>query len=373
LLRVANPGASAAQVRNAVVETPNPNVIRDGSTEMDMGGGWVDVMRAHQYLADGRVSDNLPSPPWAASLVKLNVLEGPGARVRSGNVRERIQNLGPGERRDILYDVERSYGSVRITLSDVTVENVPQGCSQNPVFGEDEIRLALHTAKTSAFPPFGFYFDANPNPAALHAFVSQSDLADPSARGILPGSCGDGSCALTLDRPEPGLLRVSLSGATENGCRMSVRVAIDPAYRALEPPTASGRVGNGGFSAVTVESPHAVRELEFELSWENDWSRYPANDLDLLLFLPQDFALCPGCGPLPILQTLDSPERFTLTASSLGEIWHGPGAPPVPLPPGSWTAVVQGFEVNEASEEWELRVRVNRDREAAGGGSTDDE
>ena len=95
------------------------------------------------------------------------------------------------------------------------------------MFGEDEIRLAIHTAKTSAFPPNGFYFDLNPS-HSLHGFISESDPDNAGAPGVLAGACGNGECSFALVEPEPGPARISDSGATENGCNITAEESILP-------------------------------------------------------------------------------------------------------------------------------------------------
>ena len=354
LLRQQSTGASSTQIRNAIVESGNQGLIADGSTEFDQGNGWVDADAASILLATGSVSDSLPRPPHTKSRVRQNLRRGADLRASRGRVGEDVTNLGPGQRNDILYEVRDSYELVQISLSNVVVLDNPVGCVQNTIFGEDEIRLAWHTAKTSAFPPAGFYYDLNPSPS-VHAFISAADLTNPSAPGATPGSCGDGSCNFVVERPEPGFSRISLSGATENGCEMSAHVSILPIDGKKEKKSASGKVSDGEFVDLTMKVPSDVDELEFKLSWDNDWSRYPTNDLDLEVFLPSEF--CPGCPPLPILQSLDSPERFVMTPEFLGTLFGAPE--PIPLPEGDWDLVVAGFEVNEKSDKWEVLVNAD--------------
>lgn len=344
---------SPTQIRNAIVSTGNPTIIDDGSTELDEGSGWVDAAAADALMASGKVPSSLPRPPHATPIVAANVRRGSDLEIRTGNFTARVDALGPGQRVDYLYLVRDSDKAFNITISDIQV--LPAGCTESPWFGEDELRLAVHAAKTSAFPPSGFYYDLHPSPQSNHAFISRTDLNDPAAPGILPGACGNGECRVTISDPEPGLARISLSGATENACRVSARVQVRRDNDTGDRNSRTGRISNMQFVPLTMTLDKGVDRLEFELSWQNDWSRYPTNDLDLGVFLPS----CPGCPPLPILQTLDSPEKFTLTPIVLGEIFYGPGGPLVPLPAGDWEIVVGGFAVHERADQWTLRVTAN--------------
>ena len=120
LLREAFPGASATQIRNAIVESGNRRIIDDGSGELDEGNGWVDALEAYELLEDGEVSDRLPRTPRTSPLVSQNLDE----RVRSGRVRnKKINNLDPGEREDILYEVLPLTGELEVVISDVKVKN----------------------------------------------------------------------------------------------------------------------------------------------------------------------------------------------------------------------------------------------------------
>ena len=342
LLREAFPRASATQIRNAIVKSGNKKIINNGADKLDEGNGWVDALEAYELLKKGKASGRLPRPPRSGSRVAQNVDQ----RVRSGNVRTRINNLQSGEREDILYNILPNYAKIQVEISDVSVRS--NRCTPNVIFG-DELRLAIHTAKTSALGPSGNYFVLN-SPAFPHAFISVTDPDDPQAGGVLPGACGNGVCKFVLDNPEPGLARISLSGATENACRMSAKVSIQPVERRVLSTSISGKISDGGIVFHSFDVEPGIEELEFDLRWDNNWSRYPANDLDLLLFSPF------GGPPLPFGQTLDSPESFVLTPTLLGAVLGAPG--PVALD-GAWGVGVLGFEVNEAQDRWALRVTAD--------------
>ena len=342
LLREAFPDASATQIRNAIVKGGNKKVIDNGSNKLDEGNGWVDALKAYELLAKGKASDRLGRPPRTSPLVPQNVKQ----RVRSGNVRKKVRNLKPGEREDILYRIRPTYSKVEVAISDVSGKK--NRCTPNVIFG-DELRLAIHTAKTSALGPSGNYYVLN-SPSFPHAFISETDPDNSDASGVLPGACGGGECRFVLADPEPGLVRLSLNGATENGCRMSARVSVRPVERRVLETSISGEVSDGGVVFHAFEVDPGVEELAFELRWTNNWLRYPTNDLDLLLFGPF------GGPPLPFGQTLDSPERFVLTPALLGAVVGAPG--PVPLD-GFWGVVILGFEVNEDKDGWEFLVTAD--------------
>jgi hypothetical protein len=244
----------------------------------------------------------------------------------------KLVEAGPGQRQDLIYDVLPNTAELQVTISDV--HSNLNACTPSLIF-EEEIRLAIHTAKTSAFPPDGFYYDLNPT-TNVHGFISVADLNLPNAAGMPTGSCGDGTCKVRLGEPETGLARISLSGATENGCPMSARVSIVAIPVAPAPaPYASGSIQNGDVATGSVMVPKKVKELIFTLRWSGDWGRFPANDLDLFV--------APGPSqPVGNGATLNSPEVISI---------HNPT-------PGSWNWAVIGFAV-DLSDDWELVIEAD--------------
>ena len=105
-------------------------------------------------------------------------------------------------------------------------------------------------------------------------------------------------------------------------------------------------------SSIDIDNEEDL-EIEFELSWDNDWTHFPGNDLELLVTLPV-------YGTLPLGQTLDAPEKFVINSAVLTALLGA--RRPVSLPSGTWTMEVRGFEVNEVlGEGWELRVWIDGD------------
>ena len=61
-------------------------------------------------------------------------------------------------------------------------------------------------------------------------------------------------------------------------------------------------------------------EIEFELSWDNNWTHYQGNDLELLVFTPPGSTLP---SPLPFVgQTLDAPEKFVINPDVLAALYR---------------------------------------------------
>jgi hypothetical protein len=218
-----------------------------------------------------------------------------------GSVQRHVADLKPAERADFLYQVSSDTNQVKITLS-----NFGAGATQNVLFGDD-LFLAVHSAKTSAHGEGDYLFV-----------------------GFVTGG------TLVFNDPEPGLLRVTVNGDSTNAGLVSADVEITSTKAKSPGSTAKGTIREGQLDTIPVTVAAGTGEAVFTLSWKGDWSRYPTNDLDLLLIDPNGNLHAEGA-------TLDSPETFHF-------------ATPVA---GQWTALVSGFELPGGKDQYELRATAD--------------
>ena len=300
LLREAFPSASALEIRNAIIMGANPNVLADDSTELDQGAGHVDAQAAYDRLAAEQAPGSRGKPHPAARRVAANVRRGTALEPLKGTVFERVGDLKPGERADFLYEVAEGTAQVVVQLS-----NVAPGPVQNVFFGDD-ILFAVHSAKTSA--------------------LGEGDY-------VVPPSFTLGGTFVIAD-PEPGLLRATVLGDWTNASPIGVDVRI-ASVTEKEPRKVTARsvIGQDQVLDYSVDIPSGVAEAVFQLRWRNDWSQYPTSDIDVYAIAPDGTVISDGA-------TLDSPEEVTIT---------GPA-------PGTWTFVVDGFEIATRNDLFELRV-----------------
>ena len=221
----------------------------------------------------------------------------------SSNYSTTLANLRPAERREFYYVVKKGTNAVRVTLSNITPELPPD--EQNAFFGDD-IQFAVHSAKTSAIGE-GDYL-------AL-AFVN----ADRS---------------FVFNKPETGLMRITVLGDWTNAGRVSTDVRIEEIKEPLPKHDFKGDLVEGEKKVHEAATPAGTASATFRLSWDSDWGAYPTNDLDLVLVPPG------GGAPIFSGATIDSPETVTI-------------ANPVP---GTWTLYVDGFTVAGKREKYQLRI-----------------
>lgn len=304
VLRQAFPDATARQIRNAIIETANPALIGDGSDALDRGAGYVDALAASERLATGLVPDTLVFDDRFTKNVKVNVERGTALDVRDGFVTEHAANLQPGQRHDILYRVHPNTRQVIVSLFNVTPALPP--AQQNQLFGDD-VLLAVHTAKVSSIGE-GDY--------AVFEFTTGGTFA--------------------IDEPETGLMRITVNGDWTNAGTVSADVSIVSLKEPLPKFTAQGKIAQGDLIAVPVPVPAGIGKAEFRLEWREDWGNYPASDVDLLLVDPGGAVNTDGA-------TLDNPEVVAIKNPA----------------PGTWVALLSGFEIHTRFDRYELRVSLD--------------
>jgi hypothetical protein len=303
VLRQGHPSATARQIHNAIRLSANPNFLADGSINVDQGRGHVDALAASNLLATGHVSNKLPKGPISTPLVGINVELNTKLDVHRGLfVTERIAALKPGQRADILYRVWPLTKRVTITLDAVTPALPP--AQQNQLFGDD-ILLTVHSAKTSAF-----------NDYLVNVFTTGGQFI--------------------IEDPEPGIMRITVNGDWTNAGDIAADVSVSADLEPIERISKLGKIKQGETQVFTVDVPAGTTQAAFQLDWILNWENYPANDLDMILVAPNG---TPNFGGA----SFNSPERVTL-ANPLA---------------GTWTILVDGFEVNSKSDLFKVRVNLD--------------
>ena len=306
LLRQAFPKATALQVRNAIIATANPDLLADGSTSLDQGAGYVDARAAFEFLGEKRkVKKSLTKAPKFKKKVVENLKKNAHLRVDKGVVNRRFDRLKPGERGEILYEVPRETERVVISLSNVMPELPP---SEQNFFFHDDILLTVHSAKTSRQPGDGDYL------------VDRFTLGD----------------TFVVLNPERGVMRITLSGDWTNAGAISADVTVFSVRERLPGTSTRGRITDLETIEIPVQIPPGVSLAEFRLVWGHDWSRYPVNDIDLILVGPDGRLDFQGA-------TLDEPEIARV---------------PSPMP-GEWTVVLFGFELHTRRDKYKLRITLD--------------
>lgn len=288
-LRQAFPGATALQIRNALVESANPFFLGDNPKPIDQGYGFIDLVAAYNALAAGEVSSDLPSGPGGNS-VRGNIASVGVKTVQLGNsgYSTRLEGLVPGEVAHFFVNVDDRVDALTVSFNNITPELSPG--EQNAFFGDD-----------------------------LYVLVQDSIT---STDATLAGGFFASDTTLVAANPGTGLVRVAVMGDWTNAGRISADMHVR-AVRSKRPKiTERDRITEGEFLDYSVFVPEGVAQANFELHWKQDWGRFPTDDLDVYVVGPDNSVLFDGA-------TLNSPERVVIDNPVAGE----------------YTLVVNGFTV----------------------------
>ena len=333
LLRQAEPGASAREIRDALIESANPSIL-EGAGDIDQGHGFVDFPAALALLA-GHADDDSDSGSDSDS--DSDGDDPPSDRVSENIARAgfdtvdfeadafstRITDLIPGQVAHFFVRSREDTDRLRITLDNIEPE-LPPG--QQNFFFRDDLLLEVVDAPTSF---------ARTRALAFVRF---------------------GPATFEVRDPQTGIVRVAVMGSWTNAGRISADLIVEQERNSQGERTAAGRVGQGETDFVEVEIAPGTARAVLELSWDEHWGHYPTDDLDLILIDPLGAFAAGGFRGA----TLDSPETLAL---------NNPRA-------GTWTILVDGFTVHgevadddsdsddhaDAGSEWQLRVTVDGTR-----------
>ena len=150
-----------------------------------------------------------------------------------------------------------------------------------------------------------------------------------------------GDATFVIDNPQTGLVRLALQGDWTNASPIAARVTIERQRSLLARRTASGVIRQDDSIPVTVHVPSGASQAVFELFWQQNWGRYPTNDVDMFIFRPDGKQVVNSSG-LPPGATDASPERVVVANPT----------------PGAWTVVIDGFTIHDN----ERGPRVGRDK-----------
>ena len=315
LLLSANPSATPNQLRAALCRGANKNILDDDSEKQDRGFGFLDVNEAYQKLMSG-VWNPLDAG-WELPLVSLNLLLGAQkAVILSPSYSDVVNDLLPGERKEYYYYISDFTERVTITVSDVTPALPPE--EQNQLFGDD-LMVAIHSAKTSAVDDY---------------------------RALTPAYVGAGGATFVLEDSDLdlGAARITLIGDWTNAGAVSASVSISTDYQIPTCQTKTGKVAEGQTKTYTFDVPSGTSEFNLKLAWNDDWSRYPTDDLDMLVYDPDNNLIQidnDGDEDTDGI-SLDSPERLSLTSPAAG----------------TYTVVVEGFTVWKNKEKFKLYADI---------------
>lgn len=304
LLMSANPSASATEVRSALIKSANDDLLKKSASRIDQGRGFLDVAAALKVLNNGKASrrpPTLPRKPRRSREIE-DLIERFGMEPIELDDDESYSvmvDLVPGEVEHLLVPADDETAAITVTVTDIQAE-LP--FDQQNVFYGDDIFLTVVDAPTS-------YSDV---------LASEFLFADTQ---------------LVFDDPQHGFVRLAVMGDFTNAGKVRAKITISEQEQESERALIKQRIKDGQFDSYFIAVEPGTTSVNFELSWKGDWSRFPTNDLDLILVDPDNNVFFDGA-------TLRIPEKAQI-------------ANPVA---GVWNVIVDGYQLHGLRDKYELRA-----------------
>jgi hypothetical protein len=288
VLREAVPGATARQVRNAIILGSDPSRCPTADAN-DQGAGFVNAAAALALLQTGTVPDSYATSHFTRSL-PANMSRA-GKTVYEGSVSLAFSGVRPAEVTDVPFVVPANTETLRVRLHSITASLPP--AQQNVFFGDDVF--------------------ARVQSAAVHR----------RDRRVAGDFVPEGAERLyTFTRPEAGVWRITPTGDWTNVGTVSYTVDVWVEQEPWPQHTAKARIGHLETHLYEIEVPAGTLRLDTRLSWSNMYGNYPISDVDVILTPPTG----------PVVNTCNTGRAPELCAVT----------DPVP---GTWTATVVGFSI----------------------------
>jgi hypothetical protein len=259
LLREAVPNATATEVRNALIRGANDDLLSEHTTSFERGGGYLDLVSSLARLKKNPGIDDFTPVNRFSPSVEEN-LENAGVRTLEIEPGEKLSGsatLAPGDRKEFYVEIPKNVGSVSINLTKVAPLLPPP--QQNQLFGDDLI-FAVHSGKMTG--------------------GTSSDYA-------VPENFFAGPTAFTIDNPEPGFMRLTFMGDWTNAGRIDAAFSMTATLKSKPDFSLKRDIADQQVIIIPFNVPAGLSAATFELTWKNDWTHYPTNDLDLVLIDPK--------------------------------------------------------------------------------------
>jgi hypothetical protein len=121
-----------------------------------------------------------------------------------------------------------------------------------------------------------------------------------------------GPASFTIDNPEPGFMRLTFMGDSTNAGRISSEFTMTATLKAKPDFSLKRDIADQQVILIPFNVPADLAAATFEVTWTNDWSHYPANDIDLVLIDPTGNLNFDGA-------TLNGRERAVVTKPLTGQ------------------------------------------------------
>ena len=296
------PQSTATEIKNALIEGANPNILPPTTSQYDQGHGFLDINESLEILEEKEFENHLPTQPNAEPNSKVvdNIIR-QGIEIIPAQQLEYERNisLSPGQVSQFFVETDLQTTALTIEVEDILPSLPPD--QQNALFTDDLIVTVVDA-------PLSI------DETRLLEFISTDQ------EFIVPN-------------PQTGLVRVAVMGDWTNVGNISAEISIERNLSTFTPPQVKGSIAEGESHQFTIDIDPTITTINLGLYWIMNWAYYPSHDLDLIVIDPDGNLFFEGA-------TLASPEIMTIEA---------------PIS-GTWTVIVEGFLLHDMQDDYQLLV-----------------
>jgi len=302
LLWSAFPQSTAAEIKTAIIEGANPNILPPSTSHFDQGHGFLDINESLEILEEKEFDSHLPTQPNAEPNSKVaDNINRQGIEIIPAQQLEyeRTVNLSPGQVSQFFVETDLLTTALTIEVEDI-LPSLPLD-QQNTLFTDDLI-ITVVDAPLSI------------DETRLLEFISTDQ------EFIVPN-------------PQTGLVRVAVMGDWTNVGNISAEISIERNLSSFSPPQVQGSIAEGESHQFTINIDSTTTTINLGLYWTMNWAYYPSHDLDLIVIDPDGNLFFEGA-------TLASPEIMTIETPITG----------------TWRVIVEGFLLHNMQDNYQLLV-----------------
>jgi subtilisin family serine protease len=293
-------------------------VLLPGYDERDLGSGYLNVGNAfNAFLEDpeyGSMPEEMPpAPEYAVDITNIPI-DG------SGVYTEDIVGLAPGFKKEYIFNITEETDSIRLDVFNVYLGD------EDPL-GLNSFEIYIQSAKRT----FWGYYIYSANVWGNATFYITDD--ETTWSGNVTGIFKDPYTRVI----EPGYMRIVIENDWTSYDNISGTIKITVTETIPPEPdwSISGTITHDNSTPwIEVPVPIGTQKAILELWWVNDWTRYPASDLDMYIYFSGPDAPYNYDGV-----TLNAPERAVVER------------------PATLEVRIHAYQINTGEPEpWELRV-----------------
>ena len=306
LLWSAFPQSTAAEIKNALIEGANPDILPPTTTKYDQGHGFLDINESLEQLEEKEPENHLPTTPAAEPNSKVvdNISRQGIEIIPASQIEyERFISLSPGQVIQFFVETDRNTSALNIEIEDILPSLPPD--QQNSLFTDDLIVTVVDA-------PLSI------DDTRLLEFISTDQN-------------------FIIQSPQTGVVRVAVMGDWTNIGTVAAEISIEKNMSTINPPQFTGTIADGESHQFTFDIDPTITTINLGLFWNMNWAYYPSHDLDLIVIDPDGNLFFEGA-------TLDSPEIMAIDT-------------PVS---GTWTVIVEGFLLHDMQDDYQL-LATNQD------------